>query len=363
MGRFEVLLESMSPNGDVLAVVERDERACHFYLKGDDASGFGLKSCWVRNFRPAPEELDVAGMRAGLPPMLPRRNCAHPQGAPPLAAANLEVVWSEEGDAAALFEADEILAVIPTWSGEKGFSGYARDCIEESTICWPLGSPAENVQHERYRRAAECWRAWSNGGVWEAFRDRMCNVLEGLVGKNSNYYAIDGGAWPPKALLRVPTAEDVLLLTVGVSLRPMPRVEMHYEDPSPHRRIELAMCLSRSVPDAAIKRIASYISAQTTLPWANHTFLGDGHTFPPDIFGELSDGRLSFALLQDRPSGAPDLPVPPFRGDPITYLWMTPISAREQTFAEKNGSSALMKKLAQTGSDWRHAFTRSELRV
>lgn len=363
MDDFELLLESISPNGDVIAAVEQDERACHFYLKGNDTSGFGVKSCWVRNLQPAPEQLDVAGMREGVSPMLPRRNCAHPEGAPPLVAANLEVVWSEEGDAAALFEAGEMLAVIPTWSGEKGFSGFARDCIEESPLCWPLGSPAENVQHERYRRAAECWRDWSNGDVWDAFQDRMCSVLERLVGKHSNYYAIDGGAWPPKALLRVPADDDVLLMTIGVSLRPMPRVEMHYKEPSPHRRIELATCVARSIPDAAIKRIASYISAQTALPWCNHTFLGDGHTLPADIFAELSNGVLSFALLQARPSGAPDLPVPPFRGDPITYLWMTPISAREQAFAEEHGSSALAKKLAASGYDWRHIFTRPELRL
>ena|SRR5438105_9496349 len=137
----ECLLEDCSPNGNIFAVVEQNADTCYFYLNGDKSTNFGLKSCWVRNIRAAPDTLDVAAMRDGIPPMLPRNSCRHPKGAEPLKPSGLSVVWAEEGDAAALRDNGENIAVIPSWSGHNGFHGYARDCIGESPLCWELGTP------------------------------------------------------------------------------------------------------------------------------------------------------------------------------------------------------------------------------
>lgn len=57
-------------------------------------------------------------------------------------------------------EDGEILAAIPSWSGKDGFHGLAR-----------------------YERAAEYWRDWANNAVWPPFQERMCSVLERLLGK------------------------------------------------------------------------------------------------------------------------------------------------------------------------------------
>ena len=43
-----VVLSSISPNGNVEAYVEQDERVVHFYLHGAPDTGFPVKSCWVR---------------------------------------------------------------------------------------------------------------------------------------------------------------------------------------------------------------------------------------------------------------------------------------------------------------------------
>ncbi len=341
-----VLLETVSPNGGVLAVVEQDADTCYFYLKGDDPD-FGIKSCWVRNLRTAPEQIDVARMREGIPPMLPRGVCRHPAGAPPLSGEKLKIVWSEEGDSAALEDEAGLLAIIPLWSGRDGFSGYARDCVGETPLCWALGTAETNVQFERFRRAAEFWHSW-DGKVWPAFQSAGCVAVTRALGVYSNYYAIDGGNWPPKALLRIPRNADVLLVTVGVALRPQPGAELHYEDPSPHRRIELGAVVDAAVGDAAVKRVASYLSAQSCYPWERHTFFGDGHTMPADVFAELSGGRLSFALFLAKPPGVPAVNFPSFRGDPVTLLWMIPISAKEQLFAEEHASAALVARLALT---------------
>jgi len=42
----EQILESVSPNGNVIARVEQNETTCYFYLQGDDSEVFAVKSCW-----------------------------------------------------------------------------------------------------------------------------------------------------------------------------------------------------------------------------------------------------------------------------------------------------------------------------
>ncbi len=74
--------------------------------------------------------------------------------------------------------------------------------------------------------------------------------------------------------------------------------------------------------------------------------------------GALSLSKTKIATTF--PSRFARIPISAFAA--LLPVWMTPISAGEQAFAVKNGPSALIKKLAVTGSDWRDAFTRSELR-
>jgi hypothetical protein len=138
MSEPEVLLHDVSPHGNLEAVVEQDHRVAHLYLRATENEDFGLKTCWVRNLAAAPDALDVAGMREGMAPMLPKEHCAYPQGQPPLDADRLRLLWLPEGDGVVLLEDDEMLAIIPGWSGYKGFEGYARDCVGTGPLCWKL---------------------------------------------------------------------------------------------------------------------------------------------------------------------------------------------------------------------------------
>ena len=49
---MDTLLEDPSPHGNAMAVVEHDGRSVFFYLFGDKESGWGMKTCWVRNLAP-----------------------------------------------------------------------------------------------------------------------------------------------------------------------------------------------------------------------------------------------------------------------------------------------------------------------
>jgi hypothetical protein len=358
----ETILEDVSPAGNVYALVEQSETCCYFYLQGPPNSTFGLKSCWVRNFKQAPEHLDVEAMRRGESPMLALAQCRHPEGASGFANGELKIIWAEEGDAAALSKEGEILTVIPSWSGQKGFHGYSRDCIGESDLCWELGAPAQNAQFAKYERASKFWNLWSDGrNPWPQWRDQISNVVESKLGTHSNYYAIDGGKWPPKAMLRIPSEQKVTLITVGICIRPQPRVEMFVKDPENHCRIELAISLEASLPDAAIKSMAGYLSGQAEFPWNNFTFLGRGHTIPADAARELSNGRLPFVLLVTHDLETPLIQLPRILDDPINVLWLIPISDRERKFAEVHGSDELISQLKHAGVNYLADFGRKSV--
>ena len=130
------LLFESSPYGNVDAIIQHDDRTVYFYLNGEEA--FGTRAVWVRNLAEAPYVINQDEMQDGLPPMMPRTHCRSPKGLPIPKAECLKIVWLEEGSGAALFDDDELIAVIPPWSGIDGFHGYSFECTAESPIAWPL---------------------------------------------------------------------------------------------------------------------------------------------------------------------------------------------------------------------------------
>jgi hypothetical protein len=341
----EVLLHDVSPHGNLEAVVEQDDRVAHLYLRAPENEDFGLKSCWVRNLAPAPDELDVAGMREGMAPMLPKEHCAYPKGQPPLNADRLRLLWLPEGDGVVLLEDDEMLAIIPGWSGYKGFEGYARDCVGESRLCWKLESNDE--WDRRISEADAYWNAWGEGtSPWPGCQDAFLATYEKVLGPHTKYYGIDGDKWPPKAMIRIDHADGIYLLTLGVSLRPQPKVESYYEDPTDFRRFELGACLPRDVSAEIFQRLANYLSAQSSLPWTSFTFLGHGHTIRCDAFaGDDKLGQFKFVLLAESPAGAPELNTPRMGGEKVSLLWAIPITEEEQLLAQREGSVAVLGQL------------------
>ena len=352
----DFLFEAMSPNGNVVALVKAENDSVHFYLHGRSDTGFGLRSVWVRNLRPAPAGFDEQNIQAGVQPMMPAATCAHPHGAPKPDQLQLRVVWFEEGDAAALLENDQVIAAIPAWSGQGGFHGYARDCTAQSPLAWPLREAT--AIYERVARAEEFWRAWEMGSSpWETIQDVFLRAYERAFGKHTRYWAIDGGEWPPKAIAMFETADAVIFLTLGVSIRPMPKVEMTFEDPSPHRRIELGVALDRRlVTDATAHDVVAYMSAQSELPWHSFTWLGHGHTVQcePCPVGGGGDEKFAAMVLLNEPTGAPKIAMPAYRGDPANLLWMTPITAAEWNVAQEQGSGEVIKRLGARGPVWPH---------
>jgi hypothetical protein len=336
----EIVLEEVNPNGNIQAVVESDDDVCYFYLFAAPDIKFGVRSVWVGNRSQAPEDLEVERMQSGSSPRNPARHCRHTAGRAALAAEDLRVVWLPEGNGAALYERDEILAIIPPWSGTNGFHGYARDNIGKGPVAWEL-TPS-NALFERFKQAQSYWRKWDDNELWPSIQSSPITQLENVFGRQTKYYAIDSGQWPPKALVRFAWEDRTILVTVGVALRPQPNVEMLTETPEQLRRIELGAVLPGGWSEEAVQGFASYISGQSNLPWNKYTWLGPGHTLPCDSW---QNPDYKAALLQAGHSGASQIALERFVGDPVNVLWFVPISEEERQVAINQGSERLKSRL------------------
>ncbi|HJQ59791.1 MAG TPA: suppressor of fused domain protein [Vineibacter sp.] len=334
------LLEEVNPNGNIQAVVESDGDVCYFYLFAAPDTQFETKSVWICNHTRAPESLDVGRMQTGSPSRNPARHCRDTTGRPAPAAEDLRVVWLPEGNGAALYEGNQVLAIIPTWSGINGFHGYARDCIGEGPVAWELVS--NNALFERFNQAQAYWQRWDDEKLWPPVQSSQISQLEKMFGRHTKYYAIDGGHWPPKAMVRFAWKDRAVLVTVGVALRPQPNVELATDAPEQFCRIELGVVLPGNWSDESVRRFGIYISAQSNLPWNNYTWLGPGHTLPCDAW---QNPHHTIALLQHEHSGAPRVALEKVLGDPANVLWLVPISEEERQVAIDQGSERLISRL------------------
>lgn len=372
-----VLLEEFSPICQIQAFVEEDEHCVYFYLWNDPGEEFAsIRAGWVRNYGKAPESIDVEAMEDGQAPMLPRDCCAHPDGAPRLDPDQLSIVWFEEGDAAALLYQGEVLSVIPGWAGSapdgSSYPPYAKDCIGESSntpqsdeyalkhipntlrgpqqlICFPLGTPDTNELFARIESAQKFWASWDED-PWPAIQDQFLSAITTSLGPVKKYYSIDGGHFPPKAMVTIEKGNVTYVVTLGVSLLPQPKVEQYTGTPELLRRFEFAFACETEWLAKNEQHLLAYISGQTSLPWSYLTFLAKGHTIPCREISEV-DERFTSMLLA-KPEGAPDISFPVIGGDPVNLLWMIPITEDELHFAQTHSSVNLVQKAAEDPEYW-----------
>lgn len=343
----EILLEEQSPLCPITAIVEQDNRVVYFYLWGSEESDFGVKSCWVRNLKMAPDKLEEKLIKKGIPPMLPKAFCKQPDGQGKIDKNDLAIVWTEEGDAAALILKNEIISIIPSWGGQNGFFGYAKDCIGHGDFAWELSE--SNAFIKRIEKCLEFWKSWENElSPFNIQQPLILKSYEQVFGAHDKYYAIDGNKWPPRGLyLRQGTSKTVFA-TVGLSLIPMPMVEMHSENRFESNRIELGILLDASLSEKAIQQIAEWISWQVTIPWKNITFLGEDHSIG---FPQIDNSKLNSVILTNKITSLPVPELEPYRDSKINFLWMVPISEKERDVMINNGSDSILEKLNEIGEE------------
>jgi hypothetical protein len=90
------------------------------------------------------------------------------------------------------------------------------------------------------------------------------------------------------------------------------------------------------------------------LPWTRFTWFGEGHTLPCDSLPFVPGGVRFTAILFTRKFGAPKIALPRYRGDPITPLWMLPITSRERKFIMEQGAEEFQARLNRANCSWVH---------
>jgi hypothetical protein len=333
------LLFETSPYGNLDAIVEHDGRAVYLYLtsQGRADSKFGTRACWVRNLVPGPYVINTDEMDQGIPPVLPRTHCKYSDSRPVPDAERLQIVWFEEGNGAALLEnsdsgEDRTLAVIPPWSGLDGFHGYADECAAENPICWPL--PNNPNLFLRIERAREFWMACrsADNHPFAELQEHVLTAYRKTLGIEANYYAIDGGNFPPRGLATFESNELFVAATVGMSFCPQPFVEIHVDNPQEFRRIELAIQLNGPLSEAQKMAIVKQLGGLAAMPWQSWRWLGNQHTCSFEalaaVLGEqVRNVRVELAGSPSAATGA-RIKLPDFREDPVNLLWLVPISGQ-----------------------------------
>ena len=334
----ENLLFETSPFGNLDAILEHDQRAVFLYLssQGREDSRFGTRACWVRNLIPGPYVFNEDEMKQGIPPVLPRTHCKYSDERPIPNPDHLEVVWFEEGNGAALIQPVpdsphefHTLAVIPPWSGLEGFHGYAEECAAENQICCPM--PDNPQLFERIRRAREFWQACSqpDSHPFGDLQERELAIYKAAFGEEVQYFAIDGGNFPPRGMVTFEFEGKFIAITVGLGLCPQPIVELQRDDAHLVRRIELAICLEAPIEELAQNRMLQQFSGLAGMPWRRWAWLGPNHSCAfKSLAIILGDDVRNVRLHRDgtQPFEFPKIDLPDFRGDPVNLLWLVPFA-------------------------------------
>lgn len=338
----EVILESCSPVTDIQAFVEKSDTCYYFYLWGNPASEQRfLKLCWICNRKRAPKSLDADAMKQGKAPMMPEEFVAHDLNGMELEADKLKIVWFAEGDAASLLYNGELICVIPGWAdAERGFYGYSRYARETGNYAWEL-TQAEPVLKKRTQLNQKFWKDLDSD-FWPKEQAAHMAALEQFFGRQERYFAIDGGRFPPKALVAGSREGTVYGITAGMSLIPMPQVEQYIEDVTKHHRIELGFATIEKYRTLC-DHFFSAMSSLAAYPWKEITFFAHGHTVP-------YKGIEGFeALLFLNPRMIPGLEQPAYKDFvdvDVSLLWLMPITAKEYQLAMSKGSEELLRRAA-----------------
>ena len=319
---IEVLLFESSPYGNLTALVQCDGRTIYFYLQGDEA--FGARACWVRNLEVGPWVFSEDDLRAGRPPLLPRVHLVPQADMVKPDPTALRILWFAEGNGAYLMLEQDVLAVIPPWSGQAGFHGYARDCASENLVCSPL--PPADALRQSVHRDERFWESWKSGLVFQQAQPQILKTYATVFGELVQYYAIEGGRFPPRGVACFRNPRGWVAATVGMSLCPQPNApakEQH--DPLAPSWIEIAWRFAGDASADELTPFVQVLSGVSQLPWTRFTWLGPGQTV--QVAGSDSPHKQFRILAHGLQPEAGQLTLPAFFEQPVELLWLVELAS------------------------------------
>lgn len=332
MPEHNLLIHSCSPCCPIEAFLEEDGNTCYFYLwikpETDEAS---MHACFVSNVKDKCHAIPYEEWKKNPqgPPMMPYEVVTHSQSGLTFDEEELEIVWTKEGSGAGLLWKGDLIAFIPEWSNEE-FPGFSKFVKEQTPYACHMEQALEHLE-QMVKEGRDFWRQIENE-YWPEFQKNHLNSIENYIGKTDKYYAIDGGEFPPKALVTGEKEGVLYGITLGVSILRQPMVESFYQERTPEfSRIELGFACKAEQVNYFMPMLKR-ISGAAGLPWRQITSLGHGHTIRNDeIDGFAAVWLLNANLL---PAGASPVYEPSF-GERVNLLWLVPVTQEEYDFLMK----------------------------
>lgn len=339
----EVLIESKSPLCPARACVEQTAETVCFYLyfplkqRPDD-----VRFVWICNRKPAPEHIGEESRFGSDPPMMPLSGLTHPVGGMELDAQKLRIVWFETGDGAALLEGKELIAVVPPWSGPKGFHGYSRFARGKQLLAWEMDEEAERNLYKRTMKGYFLWQSHADGSYFDKLLQYCTEKYDAFFdAPHTGCYPADDGEFPPRTVVEGRRRRAVYGITAGMRRFVMPGTEMHIRDFQKHCRTEFGFACEDACSDVKAQAYAC-LAAVTKAVFRDMTYFAHGNTKTWE--GIPGFYAILFLNAREAKLGCPDMGVGYGDFCPINLLWAVPVTKVEYLFTVENGVESLMMR-------------------
>ncbi|MCC5815372.1 MAG: suppressor of fused domain protein [Leptospira sp.] len=368
MSDSKIIYQETNPYSSFTAFLEEDSRTVYLYLQCENNPEWGIKSLWIRNLIPAPEERNPEDFGQGLAPVLTNQELFQSEGMPSIQANDVHFVWTEEGDAVFLFLNDQMEAFLPAWSGIKEFHGYARGAKEIAITASPLGDPNTGVLYDRMIASRNYWESRAEKDSWSKIQKLRLNYLESKFGTHKKYWSADGGKFPQLgiALFTPDHMPGVKVFsTVGMSAQNQPTIELYHKEYEKFSRVELLLAFR--IPehsDRSEEWVQHLIGEMIKFPWNTGKWFGHGHTLqmnrkdPDQLYLDFNTCLLRNISHPDFYSCFEELPnlgsLESENGNPVNFLVLIPISEEEKIISQTEGSAKVLAKLDELGMGWIH---------
>lgn len=338
----EILISSVSPLCPIDAFAENDGQTCYFYLqKFPKSKKSELIPCFVCNTVGSEQETSLDEWykhHDWHAPMIPYSQVSHDKGGMTLSPDELEIVWTREGSGAGLLYRNELIAFIPEWADVDNICGYSKYIIGKTDFGWEMTNAQPHL--DNVIAAAKDFWSKMDEDFWPELQQSQLNSIESFMGEHDKYYAIDGGKFPPRALVTGEKDGIKYGFTLGMSLLRQPMTECFYmEKTDDFTRVELGFSCSAE-QEKAFMSVLQRMASSATLPWAQITSLGHGHTITlKGVSGFPAAWLINDNLLPE--GNSPE--YEPVYGERVNLLWLVPITQEQYDYLREYDMEKIFK--------------------
>jgi len=295
-----ILIEDISPYGNLIAYVESDKRTCYFYLMPIESPlsniHFKPAALWLRNLIPAPVEFKI---EKGIAPLMPQKNCKHQEGLKEYNPKELDIVWFSDGCGATLYCNGEIEAIIPPWTSLENIAGYTKEAVGFDTPFLPLPD-ANSPFYLRLNENLSYWNQITENNhelYWKNYKKNFIEKLKILWENPLDIFFVPYDFLPKVEILVFLYKNLYIYITVGLSRHPLPKAEFFYKNPieiKKHSFIEFILISKTKIS----QKLLNVFGMLSTYPWRTLNFIDYFHSFEY-IYDDIYDGffTLPFELL------------------------------------------------------------------